>query len=146
MGIQVVNSLHAAASYFVQQPEPITEPDVFVRSQSTNGLLLSRIVVDPLDPDLVIFHILLDYPLDPGSCAFSCQPFAALDPLTADGFFNPFVPLLIHIDEKEKVLLLVNDLFEPAETLDTQFHIEFTNFQSNLRENLPVLDFVFPTP
>lgn len=137
MGIQVTNSLHAAGTYFVQG----TALDMVV-SQSTNGMLISRFFDEPTG--ITFFQILLDYPLDPGSCSYACHVFLSLDPETALEAAQPFVPLLIHVTDKEKLLFLVTDLLEPADAADATFHLQFTNFQANLREMLPVNDFTLP--
>ena len=137
MGITAANSLHAAGSFRVGADT--------VLSQSPNGMLLTKFIVDE-DPEEVWFQILFDYPLDPGSCAYSCAAFIDTDPATEDEAGQPFLPMLLHINDKEKLLFLLNDEDFPAESVERNFHIQFTNYAANLSEQLPVVVVDVPGP
>lgn len=145
MGIQVNNSLHAAGSFRVSEEGADFPGSPSVLSQSANGMLITKFIIED-DIDTVFFQIQLDYPLDPGSCAYACEPFIDTDPPTEPDAGQPFVPLLIHITDKEKLLFLVLDEDFPAESLERNFHLQFTNYQANLSEQLPVGVVVLPDP
>ena len=130
MGIQTTNSLHAAGTYRVAADD--------VLSQSPNGMLITKFVIEG-EGDDIFFQILLDYPLDPGSCALSVVGFLDTEPQTSKTASQPFLPFLVHINDKEKLLFLLDDTSFPVFGLDRNFHLQFTNYAANLSEQLPVV-------
>lgn len=137
MGIQVANSLHAAGSYRVGEDD--------VRSQSPNGMLITKFIQEG-EGDTVFFQILLDYPLDPGSCALSVIGFEDTDPATEEDASLPFIPFIVHINDKEKLIFLFETTDDESETFDRNFHVALTNYQANLSEQLPVAVVILPDP
>lgn len=133
MGIQVANSLHAACTMTITGEDD----DEFIFSQSPNGMLIQRVVVEG-EGDIPFYLCILDYPLDEGSCSFECNPFVSLDPAFNPDGTVPFLPVLIHLDDTHKLLLLLDGTDEAEEPIDSSFHIAFTNFQANLQEQIPV--------
>ena len=61
---------------------------------------------------------------------------------------QPFVPMLVHVNDKEKLIFLLEEggEFPADDTLDANFHIQFTNYQANLSEALAVATVILPAP
>ena len=133
MGIQVANSLHAAATLVISGED--SDEQTF--SQSPNGRLIQRVVVEG-EGDIPLYLCILDFPLDEASCSYECNAYVSLDPnFNPDGTV-PFIPVLIHLDDTHKLLLLLDGTDEAEEPIDSSYHIAFTNYQANLVEQIPV--------
>lgn len=131
MAIQVDNSLHAAATLIAtENPEGPDEPPIL--AQSPQGCLLQKIETE----ELPAFLILLDYPLDYASTSFEAVAFASADPFI--GVTVPFSPLLVHIDDRTKLLVMLADLGEGLQPVISSFHLALLNYQANLSQMLPV--------
>jgi hypothetical protein len=131
MAIQVTSSVHAAATLFVVQPESYG-PKQYL--QSPQGCIMQRLSEDGNSAWL----LLLDYPLDVGSTALSVQLFASLQPQTTSDGEGVATPLLVHIDDRVKLLVLVGNVDGTLKTVDIPFHALFFNYQANQQELYPV--------
>lgn len=136
MGIQVDNSLHAAATLVVS--EDPDDPGEVLYSQSPQGCLLQRIEEGGF-PALLVQ---LDYPLDFASCSLEVTPYVSVDPETEGG--GPLQPLLIHLDDTTKLVVLIAEGEEGPTSVLESVHMAFTNYQANNDELYPVE--LVPTP
>jgi hypothetical protein len=134
MAIQVTSTVHAAATLFVVQPDSGSSSSQKQYLQSPQGCIMQRLTDDGNSAWL----LLLDYPLDVGSTALSVQLFASVQPGTTSGGDGIATPLLVHIDDRVKLLVLVGNVDGTLKTVDIPFHALFFNYQANQQELYPV--------
>jgi hypothetical protein len=126
MAIQVASTVHAAVTLFSIKPES-DAPLQFL--QSPQGCILQRI----RENDVNAWLVLLDYPLDVGSTALSCTIFSSAEPPT-NRDFNLGTPVLFHIDDRVKLIVLVGEADGVPKPVDQSFHALFFNYQANQQE------------
>jgi hypothetical protein len=134
MAIQVTSTVHAAATLFVVEKDsgPLSGQKQYL--QSPQGCIMQRLSQDGHSAWL----ILLDYPLDVGSTALSVQLFASHEQDTTTDGAGIATPLLVHIDDRVKLLVLIGERHGELKALDIPFHALFFNYQANQQELYPV--------
>ena len=135
MGIQVDNSLHAAATVVGFSPPDSAD---ITWQQGSQGCVVQRIEQD----GNIGWLILLDYPLHWSSCSVEVTPFQVREQEDGQQVQSiqgpPVWGYLFHIDDRVKLLATFQASGDALTLANSSFHLSITNFQANVGELRPV--------